>query len=120
MKKHNTRTLSTFKKSKQLRSLSMLTCYDYQSACLMNETDLDIILVGDSLGNVVLGLDTTIGVTIDHMEIFSQAVKRGAVNKFVVVDVPFGVTHSFDKAIEQCSELFKNDLASVPQSLRQF
>ena len=56
----------------------MLTCYDYQTALMLNETELDLILVGDSLGNVVLGYETTVEVTLSDMITFGAAVKRGA------------------------------------------
>ena len=55
--KLNTRQIRSFKKSTANRSLQMLTCYDYQTAQVLNETSLDLILIGDSLGNVVLGYD---------------------------------------------------------------
>ena len=86
MKKLNLRDI---KKSKQ-KNLQMLTCYDYQTAHLLNETDLDLILVGDSVGNVMLGYKTTIEVTLTEMEVFSKAVRRGAPDKFLIVDLPFG------------------------------
>ena len=60
MKKHTTLTISRHKYSDVTPPLQMLTCYDYQSARMLDETEVDIILVGDSLGNVILGLDNTI------------------------------------------------------------
>ncbi len=105
--KLNTRLLRSFKKEKNKNCLSMLTCYDYQTAQMLNETDLDLILVGDSLGNVVLGLDTTVPVTVEMMKIFSQGVKKGAPKKFVIVDMPFGSYATFDLAIENAIYLFQ-------------
>lgn len=107
MKKHTTRSIRANKILKSNNALQMLTCYDYQSACMLNETNLDLILVGDSVGNVILGYDTTVEVSLDEMIIFSSAVKRGAKNKFVVADMPFGSYATFDKAIENALNLFQ-------------
>ena len=107
MKKHNLRTLKTYKKTANKRPLQMLTCYDYQSAQMLNDTTLDLILVGDSLGNVILGYETTIQVTIEAMSLFSGAVKRGAPDKFVVGDLPFGTYATLEKGIENAIKLFQ-------------
>ena len=69
--------------------ISMVTAYDYPSARLAQEAGVDAILVGDSLGNVVLGYDTTLPVTLDDMIHHARAVRRGAPDTFVVVDMPF-------------------------------
>ncbi len=105
--KLNTRKIRTHKLHKHARSLQMLTCYDYQSASILNETELDLILVGDSLGNVILGYETTVEVTIEEMTIFSKAVRRGAPDKFIVTDMPFGSYSSFDQAISNACQLFQ-------------
>ncbi|MRG86378.1 3-methyl-2-oxobutanoate hydroxymethyltransferase [Salinibacillus xinjiangensis] len=73
--------------------ISMITAYDFPSAKLSQEAGVDIILVGDSLGNVVLGYDSTIPVTVDDMIHHGKAVKRGADDTFVVVDMPFMSFH---------------------------
>lgn len=87
MKKLNVRDIRKSKNGK----LQMLTCYDFQMAQLYNEmTDLDIVLVGDSVGNVVLGLETTVQVTLGDMITFGKAVRRGTPDKFLVIDLPFG------------------------------
>lgn len=104
MKKLNVRDL---KKSKQ-GHLQMLTCYDYQTAVLLNETDLEMILVGDSLGNVVLGYETTIEVTLEEMEIFGKAVRRGAPDKFLIMDMPFGSYSTVGQGIHSATKLFQN------------
>lgn len=106
-KKHNTRSIKKNKISKNCNPLSMLTCYDYQSAQLLNETDLDLILVGDSVGNVILGYETTVEVTLQDMITFGSAVKRGAKDKFVVVDLPFGTYSIADDAIRNSVKLFQ-------------
>ncbi|USL31974.1 3-methyl-2-oxobutanoate hydroxymethyltransferase [Priestia megaterium] len=71
----------------------MLTAYDYPSAKYAEEADVDMILVGDSLGMVVLGYDSTIPVTVDDMIHHTKAVKRGAADTFIVTDMPFMSYH---------------------------
>ena len=63
----DTRKIRKHKLNTTKRSLQMLTCYDFQMAQLFNETQIDILLIGDSLGNVVLGKDTTVEVTLEEM-----------------------------------------------------
>ncbi|TCJ05479.1 3-methyl-2-oxobutanoate hydroxymethyltransferase [Cytobacillus praedii] len=71
----------------------MLTAYDYPSAKQAEKSGVDMILVGDSLGMVVLGYDSTIPVTMDDMVHHAKAVKRGAKETFIVVDLPFMSYH---------------------------
>ena len=83
-------TIITFKQSKQQgRKISILTAYDYSTAKLMDEAGINAILVGDSLGNVVLGYEDTLSVTMEDMIHHGAAVARGAKNAMVVVDMPF-------------------------------
>jgi 3-methyl-2-oxobutanoate hydroxymethyltransferase len=70
--------------------ITMVTAYDYPSARIVDQAGLPIILVGDSLGMVVLGYDSTIPVTVDDMIHHGRAVVRGAKRAHVVVDMPFG------------------------------
>lgn len=109
MKKQTTRTLRQSKRSQeaQARPLQMLTCYDYQTATMLNQTELDMVLVGDSLGNVILGYETTVEVTLDEMIIFSSAVKRGAPDKFVIADLPFGTYPTIEDGLRHAVELFR-------------
>ncbi len=107
VKQLTTRSLRTFKKTEQGRALQMLTCYDFQTAQMLSETSIDMLLVGDSLGNVVLGLEHTVGVELDHMKIFGGAVKRGAKNKFVVIDMPFGTYATVESGIQNAIALFQ-------------
>ncbi|MGM9713325.1 MAG: 3-methyl-2-oxobutanoate hydroxymethyltransferase [Prevotella sp.] len=69
--------------------ISMLTAYDYHTASVIDEAGIDMILVGDSLGNVILGYENTLAVTVDDMIHHGKAVCRGAKNAFVVIDMPF-------------------------------
>lgn len=71
----------------------MVTAYDYAQATLAEQADVDMILVGDSLGMVVLGYDSTMRVTVDDMVHHAKAVRRGAKDTFIVVDMPFGSYH---------------------------
>ncbi len=102
----NTRMIRQFKRKKAGKPLQMLTCYDFQTAQALSETELDLILVGDSLGNVILGYDSTVEVSLDEMLIFSSAVKRGAKNKFVIADLPFGTYATLEDAITNATKLF--------------
>jgi len=83
-------SITAMRKMKQERNaISVITAYDYPSAKLAEEAGIDVILVGDSLGNVVLGYDTTIPVTIDDIVYHTRAVARGANHTFIVADMPF-------------------------------
>lgn len=83
-------TVATFKKAKEEgKKISMLTAYDYSTAGLMDAAGINGILVGDSLGNVMLGYEDTISVTIEDMIHHGAAVARGAKNALVVIDMPF-------------------------------
>ena len=83
-------TVTTFQAMKDKgEKISMLTAYDYSTAKLVDEAGVNSILVGDSLGNVVLGYEDTISVTMEDMIHHSAAVARGAKNALVVCDMPF-------------------------------
>lgn len=71
----------------------MLTAYDYPSAKLAENANIDMILVGDSLGMVVLGYESTVSVTLEDMIHHGKATRRGAKDTFIVVDMPFGSYH---------------------------
>lgn len=83
-------TVTTLQKMKDNKEkISMLTAYDYSTAKLFDEAGIDTILVGDSLGMVMLGYESTIPVTMEDMIHHGAAVVRGAKNALVVVDMPF-------------------------------
>lgn len=83
-------TVTTFQQMKEKgEKISMLTAYDYSTAKLVDEVGVNSILVGDSLGNVMLGYEDTIAVTVDDMIHHGRAVAKGAKNALVVVDMPF-------------------------------
>jgi len=80
--------------------ITMMTAYDFPTAKFAEEAGMDMILVGDSLGMVVLGYDSTVFVTMDDMIHHGKAVRRGAKDTFLVVDMPFGTFHgSLDQAL---------------------
>jgi 3-methyl-2-oxobutanoate hydroxymethyltransferase len=84
------KTILDIKKMKsQGEKISMLTAYDFGMASILDECNIDIILVGDSLGNVVLGYDTTVPVTMEDMVRHTQAVDRGVHKALLVSDMPF-------------------------------
>lgn len=83
-------TVLTFAKAKKEKTkVSMLTAYDYSTAKLINDAGINSILVGDSLGNVMLGYEDTISVTMEDMIHHTKAVSRGAKDALVVADMPF-------------------------------
>lgn len=94
--------------------ITMITAYDYPAAQQVEEAEVDCILVGDSLGMVVLGYDSTTSVTLDDMIHHGKAVRRGAQNTFVVIDMPFMSYHaSLEKAIENATKLFQETNAQA-------
>lgn len=92
------KTSTDFLKMKQKKEkISMITAYDYPSAKLVEKVKTDMILVGDSLGMVVLGYDSTVPVTMEDMIHHGKAVKRGAKDTFIVIDMPFMSYHLSDR-----------------------
>lgn len=86
-------TTDFLKMKENNEKIVMLTAYDYPSAKLAERSGVDVILVGDSLGMVVLGYDSTVPVTMEDMIHHTKAVKRGAKDTFIVVDMPFMSYH---------------------------
>lgn len=78
--------------------IAMLTAYDYSTAKVLDEAEIDAILVGDSLAMVALGHENTYDITLEEMLIFVRAVARGAKNSFIIADMPF---MSYNLSVEQ-------------------
>ena len=92
-------TVLDFKKFKEEgRKFAYVTAYDYTTASIVNESDVEVILVGDSLAMIMLGYNTTVGVTLDDMIHHIRPVVKGAPDTFVVGDMPFG---SYQESPEQ-------------------
>ena len=88
--------------------VSMLTAYDYNTARTIDEAGIDMILVGDSLGNVMLGYENTLAVTVDDMIHHGKAVCRGAKQAFVVIDMPFmSYQTSVEEAVRNAGRIMK-------------
>jgi 3-methyl-2-oxobutanoate hydroxymethyltransferase len=88
--------------------IAMLTAYDYLVAKYLDQVGTDIILVGDSLGNVVHGYETTLPVTVDDMIYHAKAVKRAVRNALIVVDMPFmSFQTSIDDAVRNAGRIMK-------------
>ncbi|WP_438433558.1 3-methyl-2-oxobutanoate hydroxymethyltransferase [Gorillibacterium sp. sgz500922] len=101
-------TLKLRKMKEEGTPIVMVTAYDYPSAALADEAGVDMILVGDSLGNVVLGYDSTIPVTLDDMIYHSRAVNRAVKRPFVVTDLPFMTYHgSVDRALGHVARIMQ-------------
>ena len=101
-----TKTVLTMKRTGE--KIAMLTAYDYLVAKYLDRVGLDIILVGDSLGNVVQGHPTTLPVTVDDMIYHAKAVKRAVSNALIVVDMPFmSYQNSIDEAVRNCGRVMK-------------
>jgi 3-methyl-2-oxobutanoate hydroxymethyltransferase len=101
-----TRTVLTMKQSGE--KITMLTGYDFLVAKNLDTVGIDIILVGDSLGNVVQGHETTLPVTVDDMIYHAKAVKRAVKNALIVVDMPFmSYQTNVDDAVRNCGRVMK-------------
>jgi 3-methyl-2-oxobutanoate hydroxymethyltransferase len=91
-------TISTIHDKKQRHeAITCLTAYDYATARLVDEAGIDMILVGDSLAQVVLGYDNTLPVTMDEMLHHTRAARRAVRNSLLIADMPFGAYHESDK-----------------------
>jgi 3-methyl-2-oxobutanoate hydroxymethyltransferase len=94
--------------------ITMVTAYDYPSAKLAEEAGIDVILVGDSLGNVVLGYDSTLPVTLDDIVYHTRAAVRGAASTFIVADMPFLTYHgSLDHTLAGVARLMQEGHAKA-------
>lgn len=106
------------------RKITALTAYDYPTAKIVSEAGVDVILVGDSLGMVVLGYSSTHFVTLDDMIRHGQAVMRGNSKSLVVIDMPIATCDTPEKAIASCRKVCEETGAHVvkiegkPESVR--
>src|SRR5436190_496372 len=100
-------TVLELKRSKGAH-LAMLTAYDFPTARLVAEAGVDLILVGDSLGMVVLGYDSTVPVTLDEMVHHTRAARRGAAEAFLIADMPFLSYATPDQALATAARLMKD------------
>jgi len=91
----------------EIRKISMLTAYDYPFANILDEAGVDIILVGDSLGNVILGYENTLPVTMQDMIHHTKAVARGVKRALVVADMPNKSATTPKNALKNAKELLK-------------
>ena len=105
-------TVLDFQKYKdEGRKFSFVTAYDYTTASIVNDSDCEIILVGDSLGMIMLGYDTTVPVTVDDMIHHIRPAVKGAPDTFIIGDMPFGSYNvSKEQAIETANRITKETL----------
>jgi 3-methyl-2-oxobutanoate hydroxymethyltransferase len=108
-------TINKLRRMKQESTpISMITAYDYPSAKLAEEAGIDAILVGDSLGNVVLGYESTVPVTLDDMIYHTRAVTRAVTIPFVITDMPFMTYHgSLDETIRNVARVMREGLCKA-------
>lgn len=108
-------TVATFQRAKaEGRRLAMLTAYDYSTAKLQDEAGVDGILIGDSLGNVILGYEDTLSVTMEDMIHHSRAVARGVSHALIVCDMPFlSYEVSVEDAVRNAGRLLKEGRANA-------
>lgn len=90
---------------KGLQAITMITAYDFNTAQILEEIQIDVILVGDSLGNVVYGFESTQNVTMEMMIRHTEAVRRGALTSFIVADMPYGSDEPEAFALENARKL---------------
>ena len=107
MKKITIQNIVDFKKQKQ--KFATITAYDFNSACLVNDCDIPLILVGDSASMMVYGYSTTIPVSMDEMLLVVRAVSRGSKNALVVADLPFlSYQSSIQETIKNAGTMIKD------------
>ncbi|HWF99107.1 MAG TPA: 3-methyl-2-oxobutanoate hydroxymethyltransferase [Steroidobacteraceae bacterium] len=107
-------TLSTLARMKADRQkIACLTCYDASFAVLLDQADVDVVLVGDSMGMVIQGHDTTVPVTMDHIVYHTRAVARGLHRPFLIADLPFMSYPSKDRALENSVRLMQEGGAKM-------
>lgn len=107
-------TVPYLKKLKEKgEKFACLTAYDYSFARLIEQSGVEVVLVGDSLGMVIQGHDTTIPVTLADIEYHGTIVNAGLENAMLMLDMPFGSLNSPQQALDNASELLKGTQAQV-------
>ena len=107
-------TIATLDKMKsQGERIACITCYDASFAALVDEADVDVILVGDSLGMVIQGHDTTVPVTMDEMVYHTRAVSRGMQRPLLMADMPFMSYPSREEALNNAARLMREGGAEI-------
>lgn len=109
------KTVNTFQRLKNNNEkIAMLTAYDYSTAQVLDKSEIDGILVGDSLAMVALGYENTYNITIDEMLIFVKAVARGAKNSFIIGDMPFmSYNLTVEQGLDNASKMIKAGASGV-------
>ena len=95
-------------KKQEQQPITVLTCYDYATACLQDEAGIDIIFVGDSVGTNVLGYKSETEVTMEDMRHHLKAVRRGVTDAYLLVDMPYAADHDVTHAVTN-AKLFLSD-----------
>lgn len=110
-------TVKTFQEMKDRgEKIVMCTCYDYSTARLIEASGVDAVLVGDSLGNTMMGYDNTLPVTVDDMITYGGSVVRGMDKTMVVIDMPFmSYQISAEQALENAGRIMKE---ARPQAVK--
>lgn len=112
MKKITVRTLKKYKDNKE--KFSMLTAYDYSTAKYLDESDIDVVLIGDSLAMTALGYESTNCIGVEEMSIFTKAVSKGVNRAMVVTDMPFmSYTIDIPSALTNIGNMIKNGANAV-------
>jgi len=107
-------TVQTVREMAGEQTITMLTAYDAPTARIVDEAGTDVILVGDSVGNAMLGYETTLPVTVDEMASHTGAVARAAEDALVVADMPFlSVGTDRQTSIENCGRMLKEEGADA-------
>jgi 3-methyl-2-oxobutanoate hydroxymethyltransferase len=110
------KSILDFQKKKDAREkITLLTCYDYWSAKLLDDTQVDALLVGDSLSMVIHGYDSTLSATTEMMAAHTSAVSRGAKNKFIIADMPF---LTFRKELKTAMDTVEKLMASGAHAVK--
>ncbi len=106
-----TRGLVTISKLQEMRQagekIAILTAYDASFAALMDQAGIDVILIGDSLGNIVQGETSTLPVTIEHMVYHTSCVAKGQASAFLIADMPFGSYSTPEQAMQNAAQLMR-------------